>query len=56
MVPVTSYGNWPEIPRKPLLDEIKEKTTYFVRSDQRQKTPGFSRDGDWCVDATIPAD
>jgi beta-lactamase superfamily II metal-dependent hydrolase len=56
MVPVTPYGKWPEIPRKPLLAEIKKKTTYFVRSDQRGTAPGFSRDGDWYVEAAIPAD
>jgi len=54
MVPVASYSKWPEIPRKPLLDEIKAKATYFVRSDQRRNATGFSRDGDWCVEAAIP--
>jgi beta-lactamase superfamily II metal-dependent hydrolase len=56
MVPVTPYGKWPEIPRKPLLDKIKERTKYFVRSDQRGTAPGFTRRGDWYVEAAIPAD
>jgi beta-lactamase superfamily II metal-dependent hydrolase len=56
MVPVTPYSKWPEIPRKPLLDNIKRKTKYFVRSDQRGTAPGFSRDGDWYVEAAIPAE
>ena len=56
MVPVTPYGRWPEIPRPPLLNEIKKKTTYFVRSDQPGNVRGFSRDGDWYVETAIPAD
>jgi hypothetical protein len=56
MVPVTPYGKWPEIPRGPLLDQIKSQADYFVRSDERGHAPGFRRDGDWCVEAAIPAD
>jgi beta-lactamase superfamily II metal-dependent hydrolase len=56
MVPVTPYKKWPEIPRKQLLDEIRAKTTHFVRSDQRRNAPGFTRDGNWCVEAAIPAE
>jgi hypothetical protein len=56
MVPVTPYGKWPQIPRQPLLDNIKKKTKYFVRSDQPGTAPGFNRDSDWYVEAAIPAD
>jgi hypothetical protein len=56
MVPVTSYDKWPEIPRKPLLDNIKLRTRYFVRSDDRQQANGFKKEGDWYVEASIPID
>jgi hypothetical protein len=56
MVPVTPYAKWPEIPRQKLLDEIRLKTTYFVRGDQPGNARGFIRDGDWCVETAIPAD
>lgn len=56
MVPVTPYGKWPEIPREPLLKEIKLRTKYFVRSDERRSVTGFQREGDWWVETSIPAD
>jgi hypothetical protein len=51
MVPV---GNWPSIPRKPLLRELRKRRVKPVRSDDVGHLPaGFVR-GDGYVEVEIP--
>ena len=54
MVSVTNYSKWPDIPRQPLIDAIKDKAAHFVRSDSDRDDQGFRWEGDLYVEASIP--
>lgn len=54
MVSVTNYSKWPDIPRQPLIDTIKDKAAHFVRSDSDRDDQGFRWQGDLYVEASIP--
>jgi beta-lactamase superfamily II metal-dependent hydrolase len=53
MVSVRPYAKWPDIPREPLLEELRLRTDRLARSDKLELPEGFERQGDFWVETLV---
>ena len=55
MASTTAVSQWPNIPRQPLLDALRLRTSKIARSDQANTAgPAFTVNKDIAIDAIIP--
>lgn len=54
MVSVTPFQRWPDIPRVPLLDDLRRCTERLARSDEVHQPQGFERKPGLWVETTVP--
>lgn len=56
MIPVHPHGRFKDIPRKPLVKALAQKSAKIVRSDATRPKAPFTREGHWYIETTIPLD